>query len=116
MLVTLWSIGPPTIARLAQARLLELAEGDLFLDRWVAALVVLGDRRTTGRSAGCGPLHWSIIVTAAAVVVLPLVLLMVTVMLLAVASLVIPARRQRYLLAVLDRLVKITTALRGSSK
>lgn len=54
--------------------------------------------------------------TAAAVVVLPLVLLMVTVMLLAVASLVIPARRQRYLLAVLDRLVKITTALRGSSK
>ena len=54
--------------------------------------------------------------TAAAVVVLPLVLLMVTVMLLAVASLVIPARRQRYLLAVLDRLVKIATALRGSSK
>jgi len=62
------------------------------------------------------PCTWSIIVTAAAVVVLPLVLLMVTVMLLAVASLVIPARRQRYLLAVLDRLVKITTALRGSSK
>jgi hypothetical protein len=31
-------------------------------------------------------------------------------------SLVIPARRQRYLLAVLDRLVKIATALRGSSK
>ena len=62
------------------------------------------------------PCTWSIIVTAAAVVVLPLVLLMVTVMLLAVASLVIPARRQRYILAVLDRLVKITTALRGSSK
>ena len=62
------------------------------------------------------PCTWSIIVTAAAVVVLPLVLLMVTVMLLAVASLVIPARRQRYLLAVLDRLVKIATALRGSSK
>jgi len=40
----------------------------------------------------------------------------VTVMLLAVASLVIPGRRQRYLLAVLDRLVKIATALRGSSK
>jgi hypothetical protein len=62
------------------------------------------------------PCTWSIIVTAAAVVVLPLVLLMVTVMLLAVASLVIPARRQRYLLGVLDRLVKIATALRGSSK
>jgi hypothetical protein len=60
------------------------------------------------------PCTWSIIVTAAAVV-LPLVLLMVTVMLLAVASLVLPARRQRYLLAVLDRLVKIATALRGSS-
>jgi cell division protein FtsL len=55
-------------------------------------------------------------VTAAAVMVLPLVLLMVTVMLLAVASLVIPAHRQRHLLAVLDRLVKIATALRGSSK
>ena len=62
------------------------------------------------------PCTWSIIVTAAAVVVLPLVLLMVTVMLLSVASLVIPARRQRHLLAVLDRLVKIATALRGSSK
>jgi hypothetical protein len=61
------------------------------------------------------PCTWSIIVTAA-VVMLPLVLLMVTVMLLAVASLVIPVRRQRYLLAVLDRLVKIATALHGSSK
>jgi hypothetical protein len=55
-------------------------------------------------------------VTAAAVSLLPLVVLMVTVMVLAVASLVVPSRRQRHLLAVLDRLVQITTALRGSDR
>jgi hypothetical protein len=38
------------------------------------------------------------------------------VMVLAVASLVVPSRRQRHLLAVLDRLVQITTALRGSDR
>ena len=55
-------------------------------------------------------------VIAAAVLLLPLVLLMITVMVLAVASLVIPAHRQHHLLAVLDRLVQIATALRGSGK
>jgi hypothetical protein len=48
----------------------------------------------------------------AAVCLLPLVLLMVAVMVLAIASLVVPARRQRHLLAVLDRLVQIATTLR----
>jgi hypothetical protein len=55
-------------------------------------------------------------VTAAAVSLLPLVLLIVTVMVLAVASLVVPARRQRHLLAVLDRLVQIAMALGGSGR
>jgi hypothetical protein len=109
---------PPTLAPTGQARLLELhrAEDDLFWTAGLLPLVVLGDGGITGGRRDVDPCTWSIIVTAAAVVVLPLVLLMVTVMLLAVASLVIPARRQRYLLAVLDRLVKIATALRGSSK
>ena len=53
-------------------------------------------------------------VIVAAVLLLPLVLLMITVMVLAVASLVIPARRQPHLLAVLDRLVQIATTLRKS--
>jgi hypothetical protein len=53
-------------------------------------------------------------VITAAVVLLPVVLLMVTVMVLAIASLVVPARRQRHLLAVLDRLVQVASALRGS--
>jgi hypothetical protein len=52
----------------------------------------------------------------AAVLLLPLVLLMVAVTVLAVASLVVPARRQRHLLAVLDRLVQIATTLRGSGR
>jgi hypothetical protein len=49
-----------------------------------------------------------------AVLLLPLVLLVVTVAVLAVASLVVPARRQRYLVAVLDRLVELAKVLRGS--
>jgi hypothetical protein len=55
-------------------------------------------------------------VIAAAVLLLPWVLLMIPVMVLAIASLVVPSRRQRHLLHVLDRLVQIAAALRGSDK
>jgi Flp pilus assembly protein TadB len=55
-----------------------------------------------------------VIVTA--VLLLPLVLLMIAVLVLAVASLVVPSRRQRHLLAVLDRLEKIARALCRSGK
>jgi hypothetical protein len=51
---------------------------------------------------------------AAAVLLLPWVLFMIPVMVLAIASLVVPSRRQRHLLNVLDRLVEIAAALRGS--
>ncbi len=53
-------------------------------------------------------------VIATAVLLLPWVLLMIPVMVLAIASLVVPARRQRHLLNVLDRLVQIAATLRGS--
>jgi hypothetical protein len=53
---------------------------------------------------------------AAAVLLLPWVLLMIPVMVLAIASLVVPSRRQRHLLNVLDRLVEIAAALRGSDR
>jgi hypothetical protein len=55
-------------------------------------------------------------VIAAAVFLLPLVVLMVTVLVLAVASLVVPSRRQRHLLAVLDRLVQIAATLVGNGR
>jgi hypothetical protein len=50
---------------------------------------------------------------AAAVLLLPWVLLMIPVMVLAIASLVVSSGRQRHLLNVLDRLVKIAAALCG---
>ena len=53
---------------------------------------------------------------AAGVLLLPWVLLMIPVMVLAITSLVVPSRRQCHLLDVLDRLVKIAAALRGSDK
>lgn len=55
-------------------------------------------------------------VIAAAVLLLPWVLLMIPVMVLAIASLVVPSRRQCHLLDVLDRLVQIAAALHGSDK
>ncbi len=55
-------------------------------------------------------------VTAAAVLLLPWVLLMIAVLVLSIASLAVPTRRQRHLLAVLDRLVQIAVALRGPGK
>jgi hypothetical protein len=55
-------------------------------------------------------------VIAAAVLLLPWVLLMIAVIVLAIASLVVPDRRQCHLLAVLDRLVQVAAALRGPDK
>ena len=101
MLVTLWSTAPADHRPTGQARLLELHRAKA-ISFWTAGLLPSWSSETDVQQEGrrdVDPCTWSIIVTAAAVVVLPLVLLMVTVMLLAVASLVIPARRQRYLLA-----------------
>jgi hypothetical protein len=53
-------------------------------------------------------------VITATVLLLPWVLLMIPVMVLAIASLVVPSQRQCHLLDVLDRLVQIAAALRGS--
>jgi hypothetical protein len=53
-------------------------------------------------------------VITATVLLLPWVLLMIPVMVLAIASLVVPSQRQCHLLNVLDRLVQIAAALRGS--
>jgi hypothetical protein len=47
---------------------------------------------------------------------LPLVVLAVTVMVVAIGSLVVPSHRQPHLLAVLDRLVELVRAFRGSGK
>jgi hypothetical protein len=52
----------------------------------------------------------------AGVLLLPRALLMIPVMVLAIASLVVPSRRQRHLLHVLDRLVELAAALRGSDR